>query len=224
MNKKPFMDKLQEKWVRYYQEKEIPTEGFSRDGIVDEDKFTKANRRILFVLRETNEFPQSNEFGGDLRAFLSQTLKWQLWHTVGRWAYGILNDFPDYLECNGRRKIHDALCQVAVINLKKITGGKESDLEEINETAHRDKEFIRREVDLIDPEVLVACGTRGHLVWLFGLDDLPRRDQLPLSCSGEGNKKRLFLFTRHPVRAHNERSYNDLKRLWGVAQDLGYVR
>ena len=224
MRKDAAINKLFESWLKFYKSKGMDAEGFSRDGVVDEDSFGRARRRVLFILRETNDFWTSNEFRGDLREFLRETLKWQLWHTLGRWAFGILNDFPDYPECNDRRKIHDAICQVAVMNLKKITGGKESDLEEINETAHRDKEFIRREVDFIDPEVVVACGTRGHLVWLFSLDDLPRRDELSLSYSGEGNKKRLFLFTRHPVRAHNEKTYNDLKKLWGVAQDLGYVR
>ena len=216
MGKNLEIDKLFDEWAEFYRLKGIDTKGFSSDGIIDEARFEKANQRILFVLRETNDFE-----GGDLRSFLNKTLKWQLWHTVGRWAYGILNDFPDYHECDDRHKIHDAITQVAVINLKKITGRGVSDLDEINETAHRDKEFIRREVDIIDPKVIVACGTRGHLVWLFALDDLPRQDKLALSYSKNG----LYLFTRHParIRGKNQDSYNELKELWNKAKQYGYV-
>lgn len=208
MEKNPAIDRLFEKWLRSYQKKGIPTQGFSRDGIVDEDRFTNANRRVLFVLRETNSFPESNEFRGDLRAFLRHTVKWQLWHTVGRWAYGILNDFPTYHESYCHKSIREGIGSVAIINLKKITGGSWSDLDEINQTAHRDREFIIREVDVIDPQVIVACGTWGHLVWLFDLDDLPKQDKF--SYAGG----RLYLSTRHPVRADNQKTYDQLKELW----------
>lgn len=212
---------LFEDWLEFYGSKGIDTKGFSRDGIVDEDAFEKATRRVLFILRETNDFWTSNEFRGDLRKFLRGTLRWQLWHTLGRWAYGILNDFPDYRECDNHRSIRRALGSIAVINLKKITGGSWSDLEEINETALRDKTFILQEVDIIDPHVVVACGTRGHVVWLFELEDVPRPDGLSLSYD-EG-KERLFLFTRHPVRAKNLETYDDLKKLWVEAKQRTYV-
>ncbi|MCK4225168.1 MAG: hypothetical protein KAX39_08295 [candidate division Zixibacteria bacterium] len=215
MEKTSALDGLFENWLEYYQKRGILTKGFSRDGIVDEDQFTKANRRILFVLRETNDFPESNEFRGDLRAFLSQTVKWQLWHTVGRWAYGILNNFPTYRESDSHKSIRQGIRSVAIMNLKKITGGSWSDLDEINATAHRDKEFIRMEADIIDPQVIVACGTWGHLVWLFDLDDLPRQDKFSYT------KGRLYLSTRHPVRADNQKTYNQLKELWFKVKDRG---
>ncbi|MCK4426986.1 MAG: hypothetical protein KAW16_00730 [candidate division Zixibacteria bacterium] len=214
MGKNSALDELFKEWLKFYQSKGIPTKGFSRDGVVDEDRFEKARRRILFILRETNDFPESNEFRGDLRTFLSQTLKWQLWHAVGRWACGILNDFPDYRECDDRQKIHNAIRQIAIINLKKITGGSWSDLDEINETAHRDKEFIKKEVDIIDPQVIVTCGTWSHLVWLFDLENLPMEDKPPFSYT----KNRLYLSTRHPVRANNRETYDELKKLWDRAK------
>jgi len=111
------------------------------------------------------------------------------------------------------QKICDALRQTAVMNLKKITGRSWSDLDEINETAHRDKEFILREVDIIDPQVIVACGMWGHLVWLFDLDDLPKQDKFSYT------RGRLYLSTRHPVRADNQKTYNQLKELWLKVKD-----
>lgn len=211
MGKNSAINTLFEERFEFYRSKGINTEEFSRDGIIDESLFNKADRRILFILRETNKFP-----GGDLREFLSQTVQWQIWRNVGRWACGISNEFPDYSECDTHQNVCEAIRQTAIMNLKKITGGSWSDLDEINETAHRDRKFILREVEIIDPEVIVACGTWGHLVWLFNLDDLPRQDKF--SYTGG----RLYLSTRHPVRADNQKTYKQLRALWLKAQDKGH--
>jgi hypothetical protein len=205
MEKNSALDELFKEWYEFYQSKGINIAEFSRDGIIDEARFEKAKKRILFILRETNKFP-----GKDLRAFLREEVRWQLWHTVGRWAYGVLNDFPDYSECDKYESICEGVHQVAIMNLKKITGGGWSDLDVINETAHRDKEFIKKEVDIINPQVIVACGTWSHLVWLFDLENLPMEDKPPFSYT----KNRLYLSTRHPVRANNRETYDELKKLW----------
>jgi len=214
MGKNELLDGLFDQWKTEYRKKGITIEGFSKDGIVNENSYTKAKCRILFVLRETNDFPSSNYYQGELRKFLNGTLKYQIWCTVGRWAYWLLNDFPTYQNNVDANIVHDSLRQTAVLNLKKLTGDSRSDLDEINETSHRDREFIKREVEIIDPQVVVACGTWSHLVWLLDLEGLPIEEKPPFSYS----KNRLYLCTRHPVRADDRKTYNELKKLWERAK------
>jgi hypothetical protein len=214
MEKNALLNELFEEWLREYKQNGIKTEGFSKDGIINEDRFEEADNRILFVLRETNNFPSSNDYQGDLRRFLNETLKYQIWCTVGRWAYWLLNDFPAYHSNVNVSVIHGTLRQTAVLNLKKLTGDSVSDLDEINETSHRDRIFIKKEVEIIDPQVIVACGTWSHLVWLLDLEDLPLEEKPPFSYTNH----RLCLCTRHPVRANDRETYNDLRKQWESAK------
>jgi hypothetical protein len=136
---------------------------FVEDGIIDSARWSQAGVRILFILRETNGYR------GNMAALIHRACTTHpssgLWdrptfHNVGRWAHGLLHaadaTAPSFDAAHGNRKT--ALLDCAFINLKKTTGGARS-TEAVQQAAGRDAFFLREQIDLIDPQVVVCGGT-----------------------------------------------------------------
>jgi hypothetical protein len=146
----------------------IENEGghFIADGIVCPERWEDAPRKILFVLRETNDSR------GDVREGIrrSETEKKTGWRggrskvlaRVGCWAYGLLNYdgvIPLYEEARSHQ--FEAPLSTAYINVKKTTGKARSNPKQIDDHVTRYAELLRRQILAIKPEIVVLCGTHG---------------------------------------------------------------
>ncbi|MBI5866883.1 MAG: hypothetical protein HZB43_01105, partial [candidate division Zixibacteria bacterium] len=81
-----------------------------------------------------------------------------------------------------------------------------------------DVDLIRREVDIIDPQVIVSCGNRRDVARLFDLDDVMKDDSLNYSRGKVNEKEKLFFYPRHPSHgASSAKTYAQLKASWQVA-------
>ncbi len=120
-----------EKWSRHYQVLAINPDRICRDGIFNESEWRKADNKILFVMKEVNDWE-----GGDLKNLFEDGPKYQMWHTVSRWAAGILHDFPDYEKIDTWSIKKETIRKIASINLKKTSGGSYSDMSVINAYAY----------------------------------------------------------------------------------------
>ncbi len=128
-----------------------PSNGFAKDGIIDETAWNDAPRKVLFLLKDTNACPQ------DFRA----VVRGNPWKVVGHWAYGIQNveqhHIPSFAEAEGS---FEAACAAsAIVNLKKQPGTSSSNLLEVEAAARADLCLIREELAIIEPEVIVCGGT-----------------------------------------------------------------
>lgn len=198
------------KWAEHYKAIGIEPERICKDGIFNEVKYHGAPKRILFVLRETNDYK------GDLRVLFQSGPKWQMWYTVGRWTAGILKDFPPYNEVDNFEIIRESFFQIAAINLKKATGGSTADLVVINAFAYQDRELLLEQIKEISPEIIVACGTFDALMWILDIDinpDKPHDAAVRDRVTGA-----LVIPFCHPVRVNNRETYAELKKLVAEAK------
>jgi hypothetical protein len=101
------------KWEDHYREIGLNPDDICKDGIINESHYQGASSKLLFILRETNDYAK------DLRELLKNGPKYQMWHTVARWASGLLRDFPDYEEIDKYDIMTESIKQIACINLKK---------------------------------------------------------------------------------------------------------
>lgn len=200
------MTDLWSRWEDYYRRHDIAPERICRDGIIDPERFSKEHRRVLFVLRESN-----NSAGRDICADLRSGLKWQLWHTVARWAAGLLSTkpFPDFDQIDTPAHMADAIQRVAIVNLKKVTGGSSANLGVINRYAYLDQELLRTQIAEIAPTLIVACGTTEPLLWVL-------RPDLQGEASADESYRHSGLGAwvvplRHPAMADNRETYETLK-------------
>jgi hypothetical protein len=136
---------------------------FVEDGIIDLAEWVQAGTQVLFILRETNGYRGS--IAALIRKASTTHASSKLWdrptfHNVGRWAHGLLHatdaTFPGFDAAHTNRKT--ALLACAFINLKKTTGGARA-TEAVEQATVRDALFLREQIDLINPQVVVCGGT-----------------------------------------------------------------
>lgn len=199
----PDWNKLRETYERHG----IPWSEVSRDGRLDPASFGEVRPRVVFVLKETNDFA-----GGELQELLAKGPRFRMWYTVARWAAGLLDGFPPYDEIDKYERMRDALHKVAVVNLKKVTGGSSSWSRVIHAAALRDKTFLRKQLHMLDPDVIVACGTFEPLMWLL---ELPVDPQAPKSVVKWPDQGALVIPFRHPARCNNRSTYAHLAEVAG---------
>jgi uracil-DNA glycosylase len=98
----------------------------------------------------------------------------------------------------------------------------------------RDQDFLRRQIDLINPDVIIGCGVQRALIWLLGLEP----GEVSRISTGKAAGKRVHLvrdrgdgpgviLTRHPGRAPvnpkaGQSVGQELRQMWpggiGLAQ------
>jgi len=201
-------------WENHYRISGIDPGSICKDGPIDEVSYRNAHPKILFVLREVNNYR-----GGNLKDYLADGPKYPIWFAVARWAAGLLNDFPPFQEIIKPRILKDSIRKTAIINLKKASGGPQADPQEVNLYAYRDRQLLRQQVDLIAPEIVVACGTFDTIVWLLELDINPL--DLKNKVYTVGPKNWIVINWRHPTRANMRETYQELSNLWRILRSKG---
>ncbi len=153
------MDKVRDREETLFTKWREIRQPFVPDGVVDEAAYESSSPRLLFVLKEVNNYD------GDLRQFLREGGRVQTWNNVTRWVNGIRNLQRDIqwseLENidNKRRKI--TLVSIAAVNLKKSPGSHTSDDAAIEKTASQDRDFLNDQFQLYDPDFIICCGVSG---------------------------------------------------------------
>ncbi|ERT59316.1 hypothetical protein J2S72_000779 [Peptoniphilus koenoeneniae] len=132
---------------------------FSSDGIVDFYAYKNAYPKITFILKETNE--KEDDGGYDLTEFLRDgAVGGCIWNNVSRFSAGIINkiDFETVkdIDKNDRKKY---LAPISVINLKKTPGRATSIDSEIDKFAKEDREYIKKQVEICRPDLIICGGT-----------------------------------------------------------------
>lgn len=202
-------DSIWNRWEAHYKNLDINTKAICRDGIIDPAKYKDVLVKVLFVLKEVNDFP-----GGSLPVMLKDGPKGQMWHTVARWSAGLLKrDFPPFEEIDNIAVMKASLSQIAAVNLKKATGTAKADISVINAYAHQDRDLLLEQIDSIKPDVIVACGIIDILIWLF---DLKVKAEKPSQGPIRDERRKAWIIPfRHPCTADNRKTYQELKILLG---------
>jgi len=91
----------------------------------------------------------------DFREWWNEEFKLVFSLRIGEWAYGILNKFPPFSLIKRDEK-WNTLKSIAFMNVKKTGGGGRSDYDEIQEYIKDDLYFIRKEIEIIDPEIIIS--------------------------------------------------------------------
>jgi len=129
--------------------------GFAKDGIIVESAWDAVPQKVLFLAKDTNDF------SGDMRDHIRKNCSERKWHTLGLWAYGLqhvqdakLPRFSEAFECSGA-----AIMACAFVNVKKRPGKSRADYEEIRQIPDEEWCFLKQEIEIIEPKVVVYCGT-----------------------------------------------------------------
>lgn len=128
---------------------------FVRDGVFDEDTWEAEPLKITFILKEAN---WQNENVPLCEWVLNQESNpWKTWNNVARWTKALLEggEYPRYVSREERTRL---LKRVSFLNLKKTGGGRGANPKKVRQAARDDAEYIREQLLLYKPDLIVCCG------------------------------------------------------------------
>lgn len=138
---------------------------FIRDGIVNEEWWMQEQRvpKVCYFLKEART---EQEQGYNLVKDLYEYEPWKLWKKVAIWTQAIQLAFTgersyDYGKIE--MKSHEAIRQIAVVNVKKSDGLAGSSEEDLWNYVKMDKDLLKQELEIINADVIVCGYTFGML-------------------------------------------------------------
>jgi len=150
-------EKLNKLFLEWKKTKSIYHTDFARDGIIDEELWNKAEPKVLFLLKEPNK-PTD-----DLRDLIREG--GGPWPNLRYWNYALQSIKshsvpPDFREAvEAKENSNDSCNGIAIVNLKKSSGGYPADDKKIELFAKDDKKDMEEEIHIIAPDIIVCGGT-----------------------------------------------------------------
>jgi hypothetical protein len=167
------LERLFADWVKSYPA--THRNDFHKDGIVDEGVYRREGTRVLYVLLEPNSK------GGRYDQYRGADLR-KVWGDVGlgksfdlnvaRWTAVLLDGATKYFTPDaGQAK--QQLRRVAIMNLKKLAGSGTANCEAVSVQAWTDRDYVRRQVAIIEPTLVVTCGVTANRLFAWIIKDDP---------------------------------------------------
>jgi hypothetical protein len=178
------------------------------DGIINEKHYNDSPLKVLYILKEVN--------GGDswdLKKYLEKGGRASTWNNIARWQYGIKNyqreiTWDEVKNISNEFRVKQ-FKDIAVMNLKKVSGGATSKSKEIWTYAWDDKVYLQKQIALYNPDIIICCGT-GEIVRERELIDKWGKDKWEKSsCEVKyhikeiSGKKQILISFCHPATRSN---------------------
>ena len=156
------LNDLFDKWKKRRNKEEA--DRMCLDGIVCEKCYEKTDPKLLVVTKEPNH-PVGPGF--DFREWwYSEPVQYAFTKRLCEWSYGVQNRFPSLSEFDKDKSNESAAIRsIAFMNLKKIGGSASSDPEVIRLHTKRDQDLLRRQIEIIGPDVIVGGIGRDDRLW-----------------------------------------------------------
>ncbi len=147
-------DQEQQLFVKWRKERNYAY--FMRDGLFCEEEWNKQATKILYVLKEANWENGDTDLCEYLLSEVSSTY-WRTWNNIVRWSQAIRvgGDYPSKVTKADKTK---CLKTIAALNIKKVGGDSQADDEEIRQYGESDAKYIREQIELYQPDLIICCG------------------------------------------------------------------
>jgi hypothetical protein len=162
MTNAAYLSELFAQWRQSYPQ--IQAAHFVTDGPINPPNYESAALRILFVLKEAHDRNGvMGACGYDLPTFWRDTKSFrQKRDIVGTRLDGWAGDL--YVRTGHKRPLpREAFLASAVMNLKKLAGGAKANPKEIKEAVKSDQQYILRQLEILNPKIIVCGGTLCYL-------------------------------------------------------------
>ena len=140
---------------------------FISDGLVNAEEYKKSSPKICFFLKEA--YSKEKNDGWSLTEWLNAGAMTRMWGSVAEWTYGIQNTTKDSIAIKPQlsdTEKTDILKKIGIINVKKSNGNSQSSYEDLKKFAQGDLQFLKAELDIINPNIIV-CGNNSSLLRLL---------------------------------------------------------
>ncbi len=182
---------------------------FISDGVVNPLVWGRQTPRILFVMKEAYSNKDDEDWSLANWVATGDCLKHKIWRRIALWTNGLLHTTSGiicpYTKRYSEEEFKDSLQRIAILNIKKSNGKSVSDYDELDAYASEDMYEIRKEFELIDPDVVVCGGCFLTLyATAFARDDVSEKNENWYYYRDVFGKERLFLDFYHPANHWSE--------------------
>ena len=142
---------------------------FALDGALSMETYRNQKTRILFILKEAYDSTPRNNNG----VYVWDELKWAqfniekisnpTWRRIFQWSNLILNKCGQEQLCDQIKK--ELIQKIAVINIKKVNGEKNSKDNELKNIVTKKPENIISQIEYFKPTIIIC----GHTGWLLDI-------------------------------------------------------
>lgn len=94
------------------------------------------------------------------------------WRQAGVWAYSIINGFKPYSVLKKNTFVARRLQCIGMTNLKKTGGGATANRSKISQSAKADVGLWKRELEIMNPDLVICGGTYRDIVNNLNLKSL----------------------------------------------------
>lgn len=224
--KKPLRNKINGKMVS-------EKSAFISDGVLclPEDRHDKwwlepSYPKVLFILKD--QYQKNDRWDEDIRNWLvcedrgEKNLNLKpyegracIFRQLGRWQYGVhcifakdkKDKFVLYEEVTDSViKDHIKDYPMAIMEAKKQPGGSNLDERVLKAYIGRDKDFIKKEIEILDPDIIICCDKAGSIYnGLLCMFDVASNE--PNHCIGKIRDHTLVINTDHPSARKKRNPY-----------------
>jgi hypothetical protein len=199
-------DELFSRWKKVKPEYDNRSEGrrFSLDGIQNFDAWKQSTPKILFLLKENRAAEEDWEpcwgINRDANPFSLN---------ITRWRQLLIDSYqkklkePSYL----KHELPDSVNDIAIIELKKVNEGKgSSNYNDIRNYVRNDRDFIKEQIELINPDIIFCCSTGDfYSDDIYGDEPWDRELIKDSRCGCYKHRNRLVIDFFHPSTRSGKR-------------------
>ena len=190
--------------------------GFFKDGIMGEQNWKDKEIKIMFLLKENYSDGWRINDKIDIRRGTNK----KFFPNLARWKYLVDNikickkvlNYPTDKELEDFQKGWD-MYDVAYVNVKKSIGKSTSDDKEIQKFAKEDKDFLTREIDIINPNIVICGKTFRSYRCIYNENE----KIVKITDKIYKHKNRIIIDFYHPgwwqCKGGQEALYNKLKNI-----------
>lgn len=195
---------IQEQLDQLYKPYQSGRAHFVPCGLVDEDLYSQARTRVLWLLKEPNDpelitwnLPEQIRVDVREKSWAGRIM----WKVVGALTYGMQqSDFPPYrTSYDNEANICNGLGMIGVTNLKKSGGGSSSKDDEIRAAAKEDVDLWTEEIRIMAPHLVICGGTYTYIKKPLGLIDKQLQVGSRYAVYDFGGHQCVLLHMLHPA-------------------------
>ena len=187
-----------------------------KDGAICIDRYTQANLRVMWVLKQNIDY-EFSDYSDQILQNLDKVSTSPTWRRLAHASHGLLSGLRDFhsVKNHERGDCLESMLSTAIVNVNKELGGSRSSDHSVHEGYAKYKDMVKMQIEAHAPDVIVACmtGTGENLKPVvesihkdytgeseFRIFGNSKPKSANVAWSKTGNK--VFLWAYHPSYTH----------------------